>query len=122
MSGKQRRHFTAEQKLAIIKQHLVDDIPVSDLREKHQILATQFYQWQKQLFENGAAASERKGKPRKQSTSEQHRITKLEAKLATKNEVIASQHISPQLGRSTVLAGPELSSRHSKRREIVAPR
>ena len=89
MSAKQRRHFTAEQKLAIVKQHLVDKVPVSDLCDKHQILATQFYQWQKQLFENGAAAFERKGKPNRQSTAEQRRIAKLQEKLVTKNEVIA---------------------------------
>ena len=45
MSGKQRRQFSAEQTVAIVKQHLVDKVPVSDLCERHQILATQFYQW-----------------------------------------------------------------------------
>ena len=83
MSGKQRRQFTAEQKVAIIKQHLVDKVPVSDLCEQHQILATQFYQWQKQLFQNGSSAFER---AQKKSAAEQRKIDKLEAKLATKNE------------------------------------
>jgi transposase len=86
MSGKQRRQFTAEQKVAIIKQHLVDKVPVSDLCEQHQILATQFYQWQKQLFQNGSSAFER---AQKKSVAEQRKIDKLEAKLVTKNEVIA---------------------------------
>ena len=31
MSSKQRRHFTSEQKPAIVKRHLVDKVPVSDL-------------------------------------------------------------------------------------------
>jgi len=61
MNSKQRRHFTSEQKLAIVKRHLVDKVPVSDICDEHQILATQFYQWQKQLFENGASAFEQKG-------------------------------------------------------------
>ena len=85
MSGKQRRHFTAEQKLAIVKRHLVDKVPVSDLCDEHQILATQFYQWQKQLFENGASAFERKGKPPSQEAAEQRRITKLQEKLTLEN-------------------------------------
>lgn len=89
MSAKQRRHFTAEQKLAIVKRHLVDKVPVSDLCDEYQILATQFYQWQKQLFENGAAAFERKSKSPRQSTAEQRRISQLQQKLANKNEVIA---------------------------------
>ncbi len=90
MSGKQRRQFTAEQRVAIINQHLVDKAPVSDLCEQHQILATQFYQWQKQLFQNGSSAFERA--PKKSAsrvTAEQRKIDKLEAKLVTKNEVIA---------------------------------
>ena len=89
MSTKQRRYFTAEQKLAIVKRHLVDKVPVSDLCEEHQILANQFYQWQKQLFENGAAAFERRSNPPRQSAVQQRQIANLEAKLATKNEVIA---------------------------------
>jgi transposase-like protein len=89
MSRKQqRRTFSGEQKVSIVKRHLVDGVPVSDLCEEHQIQPTLFYQWQKQLFENGAAAFERKGKP-KGPTAEQRRIAKLELKLATKNEVIS---------------------------------
>jgi transposase len=45
-SRRERRHFTAQQKVAIVKQHLVDGVPVSDLCDKHQILPAQFYQWQ----------------------------------------------------------------------------
>ena len=75
-SRRERRHFTAEQKVVIVKRHLVDGVPVSDLCDQHDILPTQFYQWQKQLFEGGAAAFERK-------------VQHLEAKLANKNEVIA---------------------------------
>lgn len=35
--------------------------PISDLCEQRQIQVAQFYQWQKQLFENADAAFERKG-------------------------------------------------------------
>ena len=87
-NSRERRHFTAEQKVAIVKRHLLDGVPISDLCDQHQILPTQFYQWQKQLFENGAAAFERKGKPAGPSPQERQ-IQQLQAKLATKNEVIA---------------------------------
>ncbi len=83
---RERRHFSGEQKVLIVKQHLVDGIAVSDLCDKHQILPTQFYQWQKQLFEGGAVAFERKASGK--STAER-RIEQLQAKLSTKNEVIA---------------------------------
>ena len=57
MSGKQkRRTFSVREKVAIVKRHLIDGVPVSDLCEEQQIQPTLFYQWQKQLFENGAAA------------------------------------------------------------------
>ena len=88
MSRKQRRHFDGAQKLAIVKRHLVDNVPVSDLCDEYHILPTQFYQWQKQLFENGAAAFERKnGKPR--TDARDQKISRLEAKLTEKNEVVA---------------------------------
>jgi transposase-like protein len=60
---RERRHFTGQQKAAIVKSHLVDRVPISDLCEQHQIQLAQFYQWQKQLFENGIAAFERKNQP-----------------------------------------------------------
>ena len=85
---RERRHFTAQQKVAIVKRHLVDGVPVSDLCDEHDLLPTQFYQWQKQLFEGGAAAFERKTKPAGPSSVER-KVQHLEARLANKNEVIA---------------------------------
>lgn len=73
----QRRTFSAAQKVAIVKRHLIDKVAVSDLCEEYQIQPTLFYQWQKQLFENGTAAFERKGKS-KATTPQQRRIAKLE--------------------------------------------
>ena len=88
-SGKrERRHFTPQQKAAIVKAHLVDGVPISDLCEKHAIQPTQFYLWQKQLFENADAAFERTGKTAGKS-AEERKIQQLQAKLANKNEVIA---------------------------------
>jgi len=88
-SGKRgRRHFTGQQKAAIVKAHLVDGVSISELCDKHQIQPTQFYLWQKQLFENADAAFERQGKTTGKSVDER-KIEQLQAKLANKNEVIA---------------------------------
>jgi hypothetical protein len=46
--------------VAIAEKHLVDGVPISDLCDRHHIQPAQFCVWQKQLFENGAAAFERK--------------------------------------------------------------
>jgi transposase len=84
----QRRHFSPDEKVAIVKRHLVEGVPISDLCDQCHIQPTQFYQWQKQLFENGAAAFERKGKSAG-PTPQDRKIEHLQAKLAAKNEVIA---------------------------------
>ena len=88
MNKQTRRHFDATQKLAIVKRHLVDKVPVSDLCDEYQIQPTQFYQWQKQLFEQGAAAFERKNGKRRVDRRDE-KIARLEAKLTEKNEVVA---------------------------------
>ena len=53
MATKSRRRFTADQKVAIVRQHLVDRQSIADLCDQHELRPTQVYQWQKQLFENG---------------------------------------------------------------------
>ena len=87
-----RRLFTPEQKVAIVRRHLIENVPVSDLCEEYGIHATLFYNWQKQLFENAASAFERKknkANQRRQDDAAARRIQQLEEKLQTKNEVIA---------------------------------
>ena len=85
---RERRHFSPQQKVAIVKQHLVDKVPISDLCDRHHLQPAQFYQWQKQLFENGATAFERKTKPAGPTPTERQ-VDALRAKLVSKNEVIA---------------------------------
>jgi transposase len=90
-----RRHFTPQQKVAILREHLIEHTPVSDVCDKHQIQPTLFYQWQKAFFENGAAAFESR-RPRSQESKEQERIGRLENKLKEKDGVIAeimAEHI-----------------------------
>jgi transposase-like protein len=53
---KERKHFNAEEKVAILRRHLLDKVPVSDLCEEVGLRPTVFYRWQKEFFENGAAA------------------------------------------------------------------
>jgi transposase len=86
---KTRRQFTPQQKVAILREHLVEHVPVSDLCDKHKLHPTLFYQWQKAFFENGAAAFESR-RPRSLSLSkEEDKIAALEAKLRNKTEVLA---------------------------------
>ena len=48
--NKQRRHFADHEKVAILKRHLVEKVPVSDLCDELDIYPNQFYDWLKKFF------------------------------------------------------------------------
>ena len=94
---KERKHFTPEKKVAILRRHLVDKVPVSELCEELGLRPTMFYRWQKELFENGAAAFQSQERPQRQVEEKQKRIEFLEKKAQTKDEVLAelmAEHIA----------------------------
>ena len=87
---KTRKQYTPAEKVAILRRHLIDGIPISDLSDELQINPNQIYLWQKTFFEQGAAAFERTDKKSKPSADAKDRkIAALQLKLATKNEVIS---------------------------------
>jgi len=83
----QRRRLTPEQKIAILKAHLVDKKPISDLCDQHGLQPSQFYRWQQEFFERGSVIFESRGK--KPSTALERKVTALEEKLARKDSVLA---------------------------------
>jgi transposase-like protein len=90
MSDKQtRRHFTPQEKVAIVKRHLLEGIAISTVCDEFQINPTLFYLWQRQLFENAHLAFENGRKVRAVEDANLHKIQQLEAKLVRKNEVMA---------------------------------
>ena len=84
---RQRKRFTAEQKAAIVRQHLVDRKPISDLCEEHGIQPTVLYRWQKQVFDSLPAVFDRSVASR--SRHQEDEIAALQDRLARKDEVIA---------------------------------
>ena len=84
-----RRHFSGAQKLAILREHLVEKVPLSEVCRKHDIQPTLFYLWQKKLFEDGASIFESKAASARQQAAEQKKIAAIEDKLQQKNEVLA---------------------------------
>lgn len=87
---KQRKHYTPEEKVAVLRRHLLDKEPISKLCDELGLQPTVFYRWQKEFFENGASVFEKASKGRREQESEQaRRVELLEAKLATKNEVLS---------------------------------
>ena len=92
---KERKHYSTEEKVAILRRHLLDKMPVSELCEELGLRPTVFYRWQKEFFENGASAFEQE-RPNNHS-AEQERIAYLEKKIQTKDEVLAelmAEHVA----------------------------
>jgi transposase len=90
---KERKHYSAEEKVAVLRRHLLDKVPVSDLCEELSLKPTVFYRWQKEFFENGAAQE----RPHRQVEEKQKRIEFLEKKVQTKDEVLAelmAEHVA----------------------------
>ena len=51
---KQRKHYTPEEKVAILRRHLLENEPISKLCDEPGLQPTVFFRWQKEFFENGA--------------------------------------------------------------------
>ncbi len=92
---KARKHYTAEEKVAILRRHLLSQEPISKLCDELGLQPTVFYRWQKEFFENGAAAFQTKVRTNPQP--EQERIEYLTKKIQTKDEVLAelmAEHVA----------------------------
>ena len=92
---KQRNQYAPEEKVAILRRHLLEKEPISKLCDEVGLQPTVFYRWQKEFFENGAAAFAQKARPN--HSAEQERIAYLEKKIQTKDEVLAelmAEHVA----------------------------
>ena len=91
-NGEKRRQFTADEKATILRRHLADKVPVSDLCDEYKIQPSLFYIWQRQALENlGAALEDRRTRRSdgRESANQQHKIEQLEARLQKKDSIIA---------------------------------
>lgn len=89
---KKRRHYTSEHKATILRRHLVDKVPVSDLCDEYKIQPSVFYSWQNQLFGKIEVALEA-GSQRRTTDTREAKLARqneaLKARLAKKDSVIA---------------------------------
>jgi len=91
-----RRRFSPEQKAAIVRRHLADKVPISDLCDEYGLQPSVFYGWQKQVLEGLDSVFQRdsKGAGAPSAAAEQVRrqaeeIERLKARLAHKDGIIA---------------------------------
>lgn len=87
MSKRNRKNYSPEEKVSILKKHLVDQIAVSDICDQYNLHPTVFYRWQKQFFENGFLAFENQKDSKASKLGRQ--VNALEEKLGKKNEVLS---------------------------------
>jgi transposase-like protein len=87
--NKQRRHFAGAEKVAILKRHLVDKVPISDLCDELGLYPNQVYGWLKEFFENGHAAFDNGRKSKAVEDAKDKKIEQLQAKLQRKDSVLA---------------------------------
>ena len=48
-----RKKYSAEEKVRLLRLHLLEKEPVSDICDRYGLNPNVFYRWQKQFFENG---------------------------------------------------------------------
>ncbi len=86
-----RKNYSADEKVKLLREHLVDKVAVSEICERIGLNPNVFYNWQKQFFENGASAFAKQAKSRKINCGKQleRQNARLKAKLSQKDEVIA---------------------------------
>ena len=80
-----RRRFTAEQKVRILREHLDNQVKISELSEKYNIHPSVIRSWKKELFEGALETFSGKHKSRKGKNSKE---AKLEQKISSMQEVI----------------------------------
>jgi len=85
--SQKRKSYSPEQKVKILKEHLVERRDISDICEEYGIHPNMFYRWQKQFFENGERAF--RNKKDTQTRILENKVTKLEKKLTQKNDVLS---------------------------------
>jgi transposase-like protein len=86
---RKRRRFTAEQKAQIVRRHLAGKEPVSQLAEQFGLQPSLIHTWVNQVLAQAEKAFERGPGHDRSAHADRRRIEQLQAKLATKNEVIA---------------------------------
>jgi|WetSurMetagenome_2_1015567.scaffolds.fasta_scaffold05154_2 transposase len=85
--SKQRNNYTSKEKVLILKQHLLEQVPVSDLCHKYGLHPTVFYRWQKEFFEKSAGVFDNhRDTP---LVRLERKVTELEDKVVRKDEVLS---------------------------------
>ncbi len=84
---KQRKQYTPQEKVVILRKHLIEKVPVSRICDEYGMKPTVYYRWQKQFFEQGAMVFQRSGNS--EASRLKRQVSALKEKVTRKNEVVA---------------------------------
>lgn len=89
MTKRSRRRHTAEQKAELLRQHIVDKKPVSEICNEAQIQPSLFYTWQRELLTGAPSlfSNGRRSSSREKELEEQ--LSRLKARVTRKDQIIA---------------------------------
>ena len=82
-----RTHYTAEGKVKILREHLENQVSISELSERYGIHPNMLYKWKKELFEGALETFRHNHK--KRNNRENAKTKALEEKLKQKDSLIA---------------------------------
>jgi transposase-like protein len=88
MSKRSRRRYTPEQKAALLREHLVDNKPVSEICSVAEIQPSVFYKWERDLLAAAPSLFATRRAPNREQELEA-KVAALEAKLIRKDAIIA---------------------------------
>jgi transposase len=88
---KTKKKYTNEEKMKILREHLENNVPISELSEKYGVAPSALYLWKKLLFENSSESLNKKTNKREErrKSAQQRRIAELEATLAIRESLIS---------------------------------
>jgi transposase len=97
--SKSPKAFTPLEKVQLVKRHLLEQTPVSELCEEAGIPPAAFHQWMEQFFRNGTAAFEQRsgGRGRPARNAPETQIRELERQVMRKDQVLAelmAEHVA----------------------------
>jgi transposase len=89
--SKKNKSWSSEDKLAILKEHLIEGKSVADICEARGLAPSLFYTWREALFKPNVAADEKRNQRKEHLKIKalENRLAESEAKIVLKNEVIA---------------------------------
>ncbi len=90
--SKARKTYSPQEKVAILRRHVLDKVPVLRLCTEFQLQTAVFYHWLRQLFDNGPAALKRQPTSGKRPDARQRGIADLQEQLGPRESSEAEQN------------------------------